>query len=105
MVGTPTLGREDCLFTLGRSDAPGKGAAPPRRRVDKTITVAGDRAGPRPTQAGGGPMKRCLLALVAFAVLACGAEAKNPVVVIKTNHGTIKVELFEKDAPETVKNF
>jgi cyclophilin family peptidyl-prolyl cis-trans isomerase len=26
-------------------------------------------------------------------------------VVIKTNHGTIKVELFEKEAPETVKNF
>src|SRR5262249_25622685 len=25
--------------------------------------------------------------------------------VIKTNQGTIKVELFEKDAPETVKNF
>lgn len=30
---------------------------------------------------------------------------KNPVVVIKTNKGTIKVELFEKDAPITVKNF
>src|SRR5262249_12947279 len=33
------------------------------------------------------------------------AEAKNPVVEIKTSMGTIKVELFEKDAPVTVKNF
>lgn len=29
----------------------------------------------------------------------------NPVVVMKTNHGTIEVELFAKQAPETVKNF
>jgi cyclophilin family peptidyl-prolyl cis-trans isomerase len=53
-------------------------------------------------------MKRSLAALAAFAILACGtseSEAKNPVVVIKTNHGTIKVELFEKEAPVTVKNF
>ena len=50
-------------------------------------------------------MKRCLLALVTLGVLACGTEAKNPVVVIKTNQGTFKVELFEKEAPVTVKNF
>jgi len=50
-------------------------------------------------------MKRCLLALVTLGVIACGSDAKNPVVVIKTNQGTIKVELFEKEAPVTVKNF
>src|SRR5262245_12165471 len=54
-------------------------------------------------------MKRCLFLLVlagcATAITPDKAEAKNPVVVIKTNKGTIKVELFEKDAPITVKNF
>src|SRR4051812_43155800 len=30
---------------------------------------------------------------------------KNPVVVLKTNQGTIEVELFEKQAPLSVKNF
>jgi cyclophilin family peptidyl-prolyl cis-trans isomerase len=49
-------------------------------------------------------MKRCLLA---FLVLGCagGIEAANPVVVMKTSKGTIKIELFEKEAPLTVKNF
>jgi cyclophilin family peptidyl-prolyl cis-trans isomerase len=51
-------------------------------------------------------MKRCL---IAFLVLGCAtepaAQAKNPVVVIKTNKGTIKVELDEGKAPITVKNF
>jgi cyclophilin family peptidyl-prolyl cis-trans isomerase len=51
-------------------------------------------------------MKRCL---IAFLVLGCASaepvEAKNPIVVIKTSKGTIKVELFEKEAPITVKNF
>ncbi len=32
-------------------------------------------------------------------------EGKTPMVTIKTNHGDIKLELFEKEAPETVKNF
>jgi cyclophilin family peptidyl-prolyl cis-trans isomerase len=50
-------------------------------------------------------MRNCLLSLLTLSALACGSEAKNPVVVIKTNHGTIKVELFEKEAPITVKNF
>jgi len=31
--------------------------------------------------------------------------AKNPVVVMETSLGKIKIELFEKEAPETVKNF
>ncbi len=51
-------------------------------------------------------MKRCLLALFVLGAIACGtSQAKNPVVVIKTSMGTIKVELFEKEAPITVKNF
>jgi len=51
-------------------------------------------------------MKRCLLALFALGAIACGSSlAANPVVVIKTSAGTIKVELFEKEAPATVKNF
>jgi len=33
------------------------------------------------------------------------ARAANPVVLIETNMGNIKVELFEDKAPETVKNF
>ncbi|MEZ6141459.1 MAG: peptidylprolyl isomerase [Zavarzinella sp.] len=33
------------------------------------------------------------------------AEAANPVVVLETNKGTIKVELFEDKAPVSVKNF
>ena len=32
-------------------------------------------------------------------------ESANPVVVMKTNQGDVTIELFEKDAPETVKNF
>ncbi|MFQ3649909.1 MAG: peptidylprolyl isomerase [Gemmataceae bacterium] len=43
--------------------------------------------------------------LTALAVLASVASAANPVVEIKTNKGTIQVELFEKQAPITVKNF
>ncbi len=31
--------------------------------------------------------------------------AKNPVAVVKTNMGTFKIELYQDDAPKTVKNF
>jgi cyclophilin family peptidyl-prolyl cis-trans isomerase len=34
-----------------------------------------------------------------------GAQEQNPVVVMETNHGTIKIELYPKKAPITVKNF
>jgi cyclophilin family peptidyl-prolyl cis-trans isomerase len=52
-------------------------------------------------------MKRCLFLLL---LAGCGgdstkADAKNPVVVMKTSMGTIKIELFEDKAPVTVKNF
>jgi cyclophilin family peptidyl-prolyl cis-trans isomerase len=45
----------------------------------------------------------CLLVL--GAVTASGARAANPVVVMETDMGTVKIELFEKEAPVTVKNF
>ena len=49
-------------------------------------------------------MKRAVLfGIVLFA--AGAAQAANPTVVIETSMGPIKVELFEKEAPITVKNF
>ncbi len=45
----------------------------------------------------------CFVGLAAVA--AGGARAANPVVVIETSMGNIKVELFEDKAPITVKNF
>ncbi|HWG45313.1 MAG TPA: peptidylprolyl isomerase [Gemmataceae bacterium] len=67
-------------------------------------------------------MKRLCLTLVAFSILASAscaedravttdkktvatADGKNPVVVIDTSMGTIKVELDAAKAPITVKNF
>ncbi len=51
-------------------------------------------------------MKRFLFAmLVAGFAFAPGLRAANPVVVMKTSEGTIKIELFEDKAPGTVKNF
>jgi cyclophilin family peptidyl-prolyl cis-trans isomerase len=38
-------------------------------------------------------------------VAANGARAENPVVVMETSQGTIKIELFEDKAPITVQNF
>ncbi len=51
-----------------------------------------------------------LSGLVLSSVLSMGgcimaAELKNPVVVMETSMGTIKIELFADKAPETVKNF
>jgi len=34
-----------------------------------------------------------------------GAETKNPFVLMKTSLGNIKIELFQKESPITVKNF
>jgi cyclophilin family peptidyl-prolyl cis-trans isomerase len=50
-------------------------------------------------------MKRCLLSLFVLGLTCSLSQAANPVVTIKTSMGTIKVELFEKEAPITVKNF
>jgi cyclophilin family peptidyl-prolyl cis-trans isomerase len=51
-------------------------------------------------------MKRLLIAfLVLGFAFAPRVEAANPVVVMKTSKGTIKIELNEDKAPTTVKNF
>jgi cyclophilin family peptidyl-prolyl cis-trans isomerase len=50
-------------------------------------------------------MKRWLLTLLVLGATCTLAQAKNPVLEIKTSMGTIKVELFEKESPTTVKNF
>ncbi len=51
-------------------------------------------------------IKVITLCFVVLAVLsASGARAANPVVVMETNMGTLKIELFEDKAPGTVKNF
>jgi cyclophilin family peptidyl-prolyl cis-trans isomerase len=38
-------------------------------------------------------------------ILTCSVWAKNPVVIIETNMGSMEVELFEDKAPISVKNF
>jgi cyclophilin family peptidyl-prolyl cis-trans isomerase len=51
-------------------------------------------------------MKRViLLALFAGLLGAASAQAANPVVVMETSQGTIKIELFQDKSPVTVKNF
>ncbi|HEY1376916.1 MAG TPA: peptidylprolyl isomerase [Gemmataceae bacterium] len=50
-------------------------------------------------------MKRFLLTLAAFGVAAAAAKAANPVVVMETSMGPIKIELYEDKTPITVKNF
>ena len=48
----------------------------------------------------------CLLLLgLCFAGSAFAAETKNPTLVIETSLGNVKVELFQKEAPISVKNF
>jgi cyclophilin family peptidyl-prolyl cis-trans isomerase len=49
--------------------------------------------------------KLMLLALAGVLAAALPARAANPVVVMETSMGTIKIELFEDKAPVTVKNF
>lgn len=50
-------------------------------------------------------LKLMLGALVMMAASALGAKAANPVVIMETSMGTIKIELYEDKAPITVKNF
>lgn len=40
-----------------------------------------------------------------FAGIACAEGKKNPVVTMETTLGNFKIELFEKEAPVSVKNF
>ena len=50
-----------------------------------------------------------VIALLVSAGIACAADAvkplKNPVVTMETSSGTVKMELFEAEAPISVKNF
>jgi cyclophilin family peptidyl-prolyl cis-trans isomerase len=48
-----------------------------------------------------------LVALLSSVLVGCSAKAAdpNPVVVMETSKGTIKIELFQDKAPITVKNF
>ena len=46
-----------------------------------------------------------LLIGLVIASSALAAETKNPTAVIETTLGNVKIELFEKDAPISVKNF
>jgi cyclophilin family peptidyl-prolyl cis-trans isomerase len=50
-------------------------------------------------------MKLVLLAVCVLGVAAATARAANPVVVMETSMGTIKIELAEDKTPITVKNF
>ena len=50
-------------------------------------------------------MKRLIISWLLLSLAACGSSAPNPVVVIDTSMGTIKVELYQEQAPITVKNF
>jgi cyclophilin family peptidyl-prolyl cis-trans isomerase len=50
-------------------------------------------------------MKRLFLAVLGLAVLAGTASAADPVVVMETSMGTIKIELNPDKAPITVQNF
>jgi peptidyl-prolyl cis-trans isomerase A (cyclophilin A) len=46
------------------------------------------------------------MAVFMSASIACAeGKAKNPVVLMETSLGNIKIELFEKEAPVSVKNF
>jgi len=46
-----------------------------------------------------------LLALFVSIGMVSAVRAANPVVVMETNFGTVKIELFEDQSPITVKNF
>ena len=52
-------------------------------------------------------MKRLLIlaAMILCMAISVEAEAKNPQVLMETSMGSIKLELFEQEAPISVKNF
>src|SRR5207237_7248266 len=55
-----------------------------------------------------GMMNRSLFFAIATGLVTAGCEsaaAKNPVVVMETSKGNIKIELFQDKAPISVKNF
>lgn len=46
-----------------------------------------------------------VIVVVFFLLTPSGSAADNPVVIMETSMGTIKIELYPERAPETVKNF
>jgi cyclophilin family peptidyl-prolyl cis-trans isomerase len=50
-------------------------------------------------------VKMLVRCFVAVCAMSGTARAANPVVVMETSMGTVKIELFEEKAPITVKNF
>jgi cyclophilin family peptidyl-prolyl cis-trans isomerase len=50
-------------------------------------------------------MKLLLIALIVLGAVTVGARAANPIVIMETSMGNMKIELFEDKAPITVKNF
>ena len=54
-------------------------------------------------------MKALLAIIVLFFIIGCsaneGGKMSNTIVVMETNKGNIEIELFEKEAPITTKNF
>ena len=50
-------------------------------------------------------MKRFLLAAACLGTLAGASTAANPIVLMKTSMGDVKIELFQDKAPITAKNF
>ncbi len=52
-------------------------------------------------------LKKNLIITLIFTLtgMLSAAEAKNPIVTMVTNYGNITIELLQKSAPETVKNF
>jgi cyclophilin family peptidyl-prolyl cis-trans isomerase len=50
-------------------------------------------------------MRLSAIAAAVLCVHASAAMAANPIVLMDTSHGPIKIELFEDKAPVTVKNF
>jgi peptidyl-prolyl cis-trans isomerase A (cyclophilin A) len=54
--------------------------------------------------------KKLLISIAIFlvaasTVFAAGESGKNPIVVMETSLGNVKIELFQKEAPISVKNF
>lgn len=46
-----------------------------------------------------------IVMLILIAGITSAEERKNPVVTMETSMGSVRIELFEKEAPVTVKNF
>src|SRR5262249_53385427 len=103
---TPTLSRP---AFQGAGMHPGGGpnrAKTISSREARRYSVGADRmSGPHLHKESSTMRTQLVAALAALAVLGSAACAANPVVVIETSLGNIKVELNEEKAPVTVKNF